>query len=298
MPPSYQYTYDSPRQPLAATNINSLLNPVPLDKDKTVCLGRPPMGATPSAKRKAEEYDDDDSDEGVYITQNCDQIRRKIHAFINSGEMKVGEFQKAIGVNSKGYSLFMGQSGRDKGSGSNTYIQAFKFFKKREEQGLKIAAPKKKAKTTAPAANGDLDAIQLEGEADVSVPVFDSCDEIRKKIRAYLAASNSTQAEFLREIAKPYHDGRKIQSKVLNDFLGKRGASAGNTSSVFYGAYVFFEKMRIRDGKAKSKHRQDMEKAHPGKGMDTKRRLDFVTCRIGEKPYEDSLGQLHIAGRF
>ncbi|KAH9211739.1 hypothetical protein DL95DRAFT_369296 [Leptodontidium sp. 2 PMI_412] len=256
------------------------------------------MGATPSAKRKAEEYDDDDSDEGVYITQNCDQIRRKIHAFINSGEMKVGEFQKAIGVNSKGYSLFMGQSGRDKGSGSNTYIQAFKFFKKREEQGLKIAAPKKKTKTTAPAANGDLDAIQLEGEADVSVPVFDSCDEIRKKIRAYLAASNSTQAEFLREIAKPYHDGRKIQSKVLNDFLGKRGASAGNTSSVFYGAYVFFEKMRIRDGKAKSKHRQDMEKAHPGRGMDTKRRLDFVTCRAGERPYEDSLGQLHIAGRF
>ncbi|KAH7323458.1 hypothetical protein BKA65DRAFT_435342 [Rhexocercosporidium sp. MPI-PUGE-AT-0058] len=301
MPPSYQHTYDlaaSPRQPLAPTNINSLLNPEPSDNYKTTYLGRPPVGAAPSAKRKADEYDEDDSDEGVYVTQNCDQIRRKIHSFINSGEMKVGEFQKAIGVNSKGYGMFMGQSGRDKGSGSNTYIQAFKFFKKREEKGIKTAAPKKKAKTAAPAINGDLNAIQLEGEADVSVPVFDSCDEIRKKIRAYLAASNGTQAEFLREIAKPYHDGRKIQSKVLNDFLGKKGPCAGNTSAVFYGAYVFFEKMRIRDGKPKSKHRLDMEKAYPGKGMDTKRRQDFVTCMAGEKPYLDSLGQIHIAGKF
>ena len=212
--------------------------------------------------------------------------------------MKVGEFQKAIGVNSKGYGMFMGQSGRDKGSGSNTYVEAFKFFKKREEKGLKIAAPKKKAKTAdAVTSNGDLDAIRLEGEDDVSVPIFDSCDEIRRKIRAYLAGSKGTQADFLRAIAKPYNDGRKIQSKVLNDFLGKKGAYAGNTSAVFYGAYVFFEKMRIRDGKPKSKHRQDMEKAHGSGGLDTKRRRDHVWCLAGQRPYEDKLGQLHFSGR-
>jgi len=300
MPPSYGHTYDligTPRQPLAPTNINSILNPAP-ENDKTIHLGKAPMGEAPSAKRKADEYDDDDSDEGVYVTQNCDQIRRKIHAFINSGEMKVGEFQKAIGVNSKGYGMFMGQSGRDKGSGSNTYVEAFKFFKKREEKGLKIAASKKKAKTAdAVTSNGDLDAIRLEGEDDVSVPIFDSCDEIRRKIRAYLAGSNGTQADFLRAIAKPYNDGRKIQSKVLNDFLGKKGAYAGNTSAVFYGAYVFFEKMRIRDGKPKSKHRQDMEKAHGSGGLDTKRRRDHVWCLAGQRPYEDKLGQLHFSGR-
>ena len=37
----------------------------------------------------------------------------------------------------------------------------------------------------------------------------------------------------------------------MNEFLGRRGAGAGNTSSVYYGSYVFFEKVRIRDGKAK-----------------------------------------------
>ncbi|KAH7381118.1 hypothetical protein BKA64DRAFT_228884 [Cadophora sp. MPI-SDFR-AT-0126] len=303
MSASAGYTYGTinvPRQPLAPTSINSILNPVPATgtKGHILDIGRPPMGEAPP-KRKADEYDiDDDSDEGVYITENCDQIRRKIHAFINSGEMKVGEFQKAIGVNSKGYSMFMGQSGRDKGSGSNTYVQAFKFFKKREEQGLKIAAPRKKKAKAAEGAtsnNDDLDAIRLEGEEDVSVPVYDSCDEVRRKIRAYLAGSNGTQADFLRAIAKPFHDGRKIQSKVLHDFLGKKGASAGNTSAVYYGAYVFFEKMRIRDGKPKSKHRLDMEQAWPGKGMDTKRRLDHVICRFDERPWEDKLGQIHFS---
>ncbi|KAK0117485.1 hypothetical protein ONS95_011825 [Cadophora gregata] len=304
MPPPYEYPYDlnlPPRQPLAPTSINSLLNPAPAN-DKTYHIGRPAIGEATSTKRKADEYDEDDdeedSDDGVYVTQNCDQIRRKIHAFINSGEMKVGEFQKAIGVNSKGYGMFMGQSGRDKGSGSNTYIQALKFFKKREEKGLKIGGPKRKAKTADGAnSNVDLDSIRLEGEEDISVPIFDSCDEIRKKIRAYLAGSNGTQADFLRAIAKPYNDGRKIQSKVLNDFLGKKGAYAGNTSAVFYGAYVFFEKMRIRDGKPKSKHRLDMERVHGSRGLDTKRRRDHVWCLPGERPYEDRLGQIHFEGR-
>jgi hypothetical protein len=152
--------------------------------------------------------------------------------------MKVGEFQQALGVSSNAYSRFMGQSGRDKGSGSDTYIEAFKFFKKRELQGIK--APKKKVKKAEEAVKNDVSAIQLEGEAEGNVPVFDSCDEVRRKISAYLREPGVTQAGFLREIAKTYGDGRKIQSKLLNDFLGKRGASAGNTSSVFYSSYVFF----------------------------------------------------------
>ncbi|KAF4630270.1 hypothetical protein G7Y89_g7866 [Cudoniella acicularis] len=84
----------------------------------------------------------------------------------------------------------------------------------------------------------------------------------RKKISAYLAEPGITQAGFLREVAKTYPDSRKIQSKVLDDFLSK-GASAGSTSVVFYSSYVFFEKMRIRDRKPKSKHRLEMEKLHP-----------------------------------
>lgn len=37
-------------------------------------------------------------------------------------------------------------------------------------------------------------------------------------------------------------------------------------SSVFYGAYVIFEKLRIRDGKPKTKKRLDTEDARAYKG--------------------------------
>lgn len=98
-----------------------------------------------------------------------------------------------------------------------------------------------------------------------------------------MANPSVTQAGFLREIAKTYSDGRKIQSKVLNDFLNKKGAYAGNTSSAFYASYVFFEKMRLRDEKPKSKHRTVMEQEHPG-GFEVGRRIDRITCMVGETP--------------
>jgi len=228
------------------------------------------------------------------VTDSCDVVRRKIRNFLSTREMKVGEFQKALGVSSNAYSRFMGQSGRDKGSGCDTYFEAYKFFKKRQLQGIK---PSKKKVKKGEERNDDLSGIHLDGESEVSVPVYDTCDEIRRKIRAYLVLPGVTQVGFLREAAKTYPDGKKIQPKVLNDFLGKRGASAGNTSSVFYSSYVFFEKMRIRGRNPKSKHRQEMEKLHP-RGFDTSRRHDRVLVMEGERPYEDKYGQLHIERRF
>lgn len=227
-----------------------------------------------------------------YLTDNCDQVRRKIHAFINAGEMKIGEFQDTLGVSSQAYSRFMGQNGKEKGLGCDTYVQAHRFFKKRELLGIKL--PKKKVKKADVAALQEVSAIQLEGEAEISVPVYDSCDEMRKKITSYLREPSVTQAAFLREIASTYSDGRKIQSKQLQDFLGKKGASAGNTSSVFYAGYVFFEKMRIKDNKPKSKHRMEMERIHPG-GFDVKRSSSrSVYSRVGDRPYEDAYGLIHF----
>jgi hypothetical protein len=212
--------------------------------------------------------------------------------------MKKGEFNKALGCNSNAVLRFMGQNGPDKGSKSDVYVKAFRFFKQREAKGIKVPTKKiKKGEET----TADIEEIKLDGEETHSVRVYDSCDEIRKKIRAYLAEPGVTNASFLREIAKTYGDGRKIQSKLLNDFLGKRGATAGNTSSVYYSSYVFFEKLRIKNKKAKSKHRLEMERIYAEDGgIDTKHRMDrsYVTCMEGETPYLDQYGKLHIAGRF
>jgi hypothetical protein len=81
-----------------------------------------------------EEEDDDDDDLpswfnraahpfGYDITDNCDQVRRKITAFLSSGEMKVGEFQSLIDVSPHSYQLFMRQRGSWKGKNSITYMR-------------------------------------------------------------------------------------------------------------------------------------------------------------------------------
>lgn len=67
-----------------------------------------------------------------WTDDNCDQVRRKIDALISNGEMKIGQFQDAINVSPRSYLDFMRQKGRDKGSLSLTYLNAARFFKKRE----------------------------------------------------------------------------------------------------------------------------------------------------------------------
>ncbi|GFF80386.1 hypothetical protein IFM53868_02846 [Aspergillus udagawae] len=142
-----------------------------------------------SLKRKSTDLDpsnaenippeiDSDDERLSYIDWNCDQVRRRIRAFIESGEMKIGEFQDAIGVSSRSYLEFLGQNGRDKGSGSSTYINAARFFKKRELQGIKPPRKKRATKESQRkvAEKYDVSGIHLDGESDQSVPVWDTCD--------------------------------------------------------------------------------------------------------------------------
>lgn len=90
--------------------------------------------------------------------------------------------------------------------------------------------------------------------------------QVRRKIHAHLAQPGVTKAQFCRDMdAQLYSSSapKKIQSKMLDDFLKKHGASHGCTSSVYYAVYVFFEKWRIVRNDAKSKHRLEMEKIWP-----------------------------------
>lgn len=254
----------------------------------------PPNDAIASRKRKAIDGDiSDDEDEDEPFTDNCNQVRRKIRAVLNAGEMKVGQLQKAMGVTSKSYLTFMAKNGPWEGANTATYPAAAIYFRRRERAGVKL--PTKKVKKADEDKSNDVSGINLDGESDIAVQVYDSCDEVRKKITAHLRGSNVTQAGFLREIAKTYPEGKKIQSKSLNDFLGKKGPSAGNTSMIYYASYVFFEKLRIRDGKPKSSHREKMESVWRKQGgVDTKTLNNHYFCREGERPYEDEFGQVTI----
>jgi hypothetical protein len=212
--------------------------------------------------------------------------------------MKKGEFEKAIGSSSRSLNTFMGQNGPMKGMGSSTYDNAFIFFKKRELQGIK--QPRKKVKKADEQQKIDVSGIHLDGEDEDEVEVYETCDEVRKKVNAYLREPNVTQAGFCREISKTFHTGRKVSPKTLTDFLSKKGPSAGNTSAAFYAAYVYFEKLRIKEGKPKSKLRQEMEEIWDGsRSWEGRAGFDIKTpsnrgyiCSADKRPYEDKYGRV------
>lgn len=93
-----------------------------------------------------------------------------------------------------------------------------------------------------------------------AVEIYDSCDEVRRKIDAHLTKPGITQAQFFRDLEAQLHTrSQKVQSKQLTDFRNKKGPSAGNTSVVYYTSYVYFEKLRLAEGKPKSKHHGQIE---------------------------------------
>ncbi|KAH8829461.1 hypothetical protein DL96DRAFT_1814672 [Flagelloscypha sp. PMI_526] len=149
--------------------------------------------------------------------------------------------------------------------------------------------------------DSDLFSINLEGDGDGTVEIYDSCDEIRSKILAHLSVTGCTKAAFLRDIARAgySHEEKeiKIQSKQLTDFLDKDGATAGSTSRIFYGGYVYFEKKRIFEKVEKSTHRLDMEDAWEGKGGLPRKRPQMYTVRAGSEVYEDELGRPFVCRR-
>lgn len=201
---------------------------------------------------------------------DCNQVRRKIRALIDSGEVKVTHWLRELGINSNSYRNFMALKGPTTGFNNQTYELGYIYFKKRE--ALHLPAPSKKRKSAdgktaalpAPAVPAVTD-IRLAGEEQDDVAVYDSCDEIRRKIAAHLRKDGVTTAAFLRELAGMYHcQERKFQSAQLTKFRALKGADSGNMNGIFYSAYVYFEKIRLKEGKPKSKHRETMEAEWPG----------------------------------
>ncbi|KAF2221405.1 hypothetical protein BDZ85DRAFT_251167 [Elsinoe ampelina] len=142
----------------------------------------------------------------------------------------------------------------------------------------------------------DVSDIHLDGEDSESVPIYDTCQDIRNKINAELR-KGTTQAELARQFSSMYPDARPVQGTQIKTFLGRKGPYGGAESVVYYGAYVFFEKLRLKQGKPESKKRLEVVAAHPG-GMsrrDITRR--GIWCRTGDRPYLDSVGKIHVQRR-
>ena len=244
--------------------------------------------------------------------ENCDQVRRSINSFLESGAMTKTAFARQIGVSAKSLSGFLAENGTYKGAGFAAYRAAWEYFEKRKVAGVpfnpKKARPSEVATVssfsfssssttgeegeaeggeTAPApkpkpkpaplgpgmnsAGVDISGVHLPGEETDSVAIFDTCDEVRRKVNAHLKKPGVTQAQFCRDMLAMFKGPARpsnIQSIQLSRFRGMKGPTVGANSLVFYSAYVFFEKVRIAEGKPKSKHRLEMEKRWGNGGLD------------------------------
>jgi hypothetical protein len=219
---------------------------------------------------------------------SCNAVRNRINKLLDSNIMNKTEFVKAIGGNSNSLNRFLQASGPMGGSGSSVYYNAWAWFRQREVAKLKMPDVKKRQKVEADAAGPssrskpssssiaktaavslpDIRGIYLPGEETDNVPVYDSCDEIRKKINAHLKTPGLTQTQFCRDLYAQLNAPKckGIQSKQLADFRAMKGSRTGARSSVFYAAYVYFEKLRIAQNKPKSAHRETMEELWAGQG--------------------------------
>ncbi|KAK3300754.1 uncharacterized protein B0H64DRAFT_22491 [Chaetomium fimeti] len=247
------------------------------------------------------------------MDEDCDQVRRKINRLLDSGEITKTAFAKEIGVGVKSVTGFLAQHGHLKGSGCAAYVAAWKYFKIREIAGVKLPTNKKQKTTGSVAGEGssssaagktakgplDLSDIELDGEEYDDVPVFDTCDEIRRKINAHFKKSGTSQAQFCRDVHAqlygPDRPAKPFTSAQLAKFRSSKGPINGAKLPLFYACYVFFEKMRIKEGKPKTKLRLEMEELWEPLGLPRDRdSRDSFICFAGTHPYVDKYGNISV----
>jgi hypothetical protein len=110
----------------------------------------------------------------------------------------------------------------------------------------------------------DVEEIRLEGQDTGTVPIFDTYDDVRRKIRNFPNRRHVSKPPFLWALARCRPRPKEYKTKTmsgssLEKFMKQKGLSAGCESIIFYVAYVFFEKVRLRDRKSKTELQEKME---------------------------------------
>ncbi|KAH6876077.1 hypothetical protein BKA58DRAFT_438029 [Alternaria rosae] len=120
-------------------------------------------------------------------------------------------------------------------------------------QGIKTTANKKVEKNKRDAAKDSvpsIDDVELDLEREDKVPVY----EDQRAPKEAWRNPGGVPPRSLRAASASFHNPPKtLNARQLSAFRSKKGAVNGNTSVIFYGAYVYFEKLRIKEVKPKGK---------------------------------------------
>jgi hypothetical protein len=222
-------------------------------------------------------------------------IRGELQRFIDKckvdGTMTQTKIIEQMGVNNNSFRRFMDpKTYKDQWSGlqNGTYWAAARLLASEQEKAKQKASSggsaKRKADTTGERATSKkskdqatelitcINAVEGVTEDD---PVYDSCPVVVAKIKEFLQRDGITKAILLKALGG-------INSNSLNRFLqGKGEDQRGNVA--YKRAYVFFEKMRILEGKPKSSKRLRSEAENP-RGFSTASKLGrpeyFITFKF------------------
>eukprot|EP00563_Minutocellus_polymorphus_P002121 CAMPEP_0181043290 /NCGR_PEP_ID=MMETSP1070-20121207/12626_1 /TAXON_ID=265543 /ORGANISM="Minutocellus polymorphus, Strain NH13" /LENGTH=298 /DNA_ID=CAMNT_0023121603 /DNA_START=358 /DNA_END=1254 /DNA_ORIENTATION=- len=257
--------------------------------------------ATASVSSSIDDGDDDgmpwDDDDWVPRNKSGRQtspniIRGELQRYIESNSLTKSKVMKEMGVTAPSFYKFMDHTSyKDqwKATKNQTYWAAARFLAKvkYEKEQEKKASKGKKRKAVADGEESigntvskiskktkkqdKADAIALiakinavEG-ANTSV-VYDSCPELVKKIKDFVAQPGVTKADFCSALGD-------INSNSLRTFLmGKKQDQCGNVT--YRRAYAFFEKKRVLEGQAKSARRLKNESERP-RGFSLEKERDF-----------------------
>ncbi|KAK6522335.1 hypothetical protein TWF281_002901 [Arthrobotrys megalospora] len=134
--------------------------------------------------------------------------------------------------------------------------------------------------------------VYLDGQDDDTVPVFDTCDVVRRKITGALTSATHTKASLLRAFAactsEPDH---ALAPNSFQRFMAAKGKTGGCSNRTFYAGYVYFEKQRIAEKKKKTKTREEMEAAWGSNGMDYENLGKPMLVMAGESISTDQYGR-------
>ncbi|KII93199.1 hypothetical protein PLICRDRAFT_170979 [Plicaturopsis crispa FD-325 SS-3] len=129
---------------------------------------------------------------------------------------------------------------------------------------------KGKAKDAAPAVPVKWTEVKLDGEDEDAVPVYDDCNEVRRKIRLLQKEPNWKVTHWLKEIGG-------INNNSYSRFMKETGPDGGASNGTYKAAYIYFEKVRIAEGKKKTAKRSRNEIEHPnGFPLEARRRYMWV----------------------
>lgn len=182
---------------------------------------------------------------------------------------------------------------REPSSASPDTTRTKSHASKKRKTSNASSPPKKKKEEDLP----DLTSVDIpvEPAGPEELPVYETCDMVRHKIDAYLRKTGLSNAAFCRAVTDATHI--PLSSTQLSSFRSKKGYDSGNTSNAFYACYIYFEKLRIKEGKPKSKDRLKMEELWAKEGGFNIKKAGHnkaMTMRMGEKFTVNRFGQVKM----